>query len=97
MPAESSYIDFIAYLNNLPNNGFLALLLSFYLGIFFGAYIAARIAKERKKDVALACGIFTTILAVFYVIVFPHPLWFSILLCSMLAPLSILGGRFAGK
>ncbi len=85
--------EFSDFLSSLTLSTYIGYIVSLLVGAYFGGYAAARFAKERKGEAAIAVGIFLTIIAVFFVIAFPHPLWVAVVICLGLFPMSYLGGR----
>ncbi len=73
-------------------------LAGFILSGFFGGYFAARIAPETKKLLcASAVGFVLLLFVIFYIILFPLPMWFMVMSCMLIIPASLAGGRIAGK
>lgn len=93
MTKDASPQAFIDFLNGMTLPTYIAYILSFIIGAYFGGYASARFAKERKAEAALAVGIFLSIMCVFFVIAFTHPLWVAMIICLGQVPFAYLGGR----
>lgn len=68
------------------------------LGTFFGAYIAARIARERKMRFAYLVGVFFLIGGIANAFMLPAPTWFIAMdLLLAYIPMSYLAGEMTSK
>lgn len=94
---EAQRDDFIEYMGALSLSGNIGFVLSYIAGAFSGGYAAARSAKERKHESGLAVGLFLTIIGVFFVILFTHPLWMATVICCSFIPFALLGAKVAGN
>ena len=66
------------------------------LGTFVGAYIAARIAANRKMTMAMIVGVLFLIGGIANVLMLPSPMWFTVLdLVVAYLPMAWLGGKLA--
>lgn len=68
------------------------------LGTFVGAFIAARIAANRKMNYAIGVGIFFLLGGIANVYLLPSPTWFAIVdLAGAYIPMAYVGGNLALK
>ncbi|HTN45609.1 MAG TPA: hypothetical protein VL098_04625 [Flavipsychrobacter sp.] len=66
------------------------------LGTFAGAYVAARIAANRKMIFALVIGVLFLAGGITNVVILPSPVWFNALdLVAAYLPMAYLGGKIA--
>lgn len=96
MPETISQDAYIAYLQNLPLRAVLAIVLTCVLGAFSGGYTAARVARNRKKDAAIAVGITWMVILVFLSVAFSFPLLLAAGIILVQVPFAFLGGRIVG-
>ena len=68
------------------------------LGTFAGAWLAAKIAANRKMAFALGIGVFFLIGGIANIVMLPSPLWFTILdLVVAYIPMAYLAGSLVVK
>lgn len=76
---------------------FLFPFLAHAIGTLIGAYIAARMAANRKMTFAIVIGSVFLIGGITMVYFVPSPIWFAALdLIVAYLPMALLGGRLAG-
>lgn len=67
------------------------------LGSFTSGLVAALIAKKNATNHALIAGLGLLLLGVLYVLIIPHPIWFSLVGLMVMLPFAYLGGEVPGK
>jgi hypothetical protein len=67
-------------------------------GTFVGAYIAARIATNKKKRAAMVIAVVFLLGGISMIVMLPSPLWFTILdLLGAYIPMAWIGWKLAEK
>ncbi len=67
------------------------------IGVFFGTYVTALLAKNHEKMFAYIVGGLCLILGIVVVIHFSHPLWFVILNTLGYLPLAYFGAKLGKR
>ena len=79
-----------------PRNEFLLMLGGFLMSSFFGSYTASRIALPKHKRLSgLFIGFFLLLCDIFYMIIMPQPVWFSVCSIIFFIGFSWIGSRLA--
>ncbi|WP_454831747.1 hypothetical protein [Pseudoxanthomonas wuyuanensis] len=64
---------------------------------FAGAWVAARISRQRRVMAAVAVAAFIVAGTVMNAVAIPHPLWMNALGVLLPIPLAVLAARLAGR
>lgn len=79
------------YLENLPMQAILFLLLGYALSSFVGGFTAALISKKSRQ--AITVGVILTIANCINLFDIPHPLWLTIVTIIIFVPFAFAGGK----
>lgn len=90
-----------AYIEGLPSEAFVVLILIYAVASFAGGFIVTKIGRQVSEGMTLALIIGTLLfvggLLNFFVMVPYHPIWVSLISLAVYYPLSLLGYRFARR
>ena len=95
-PANNAQLA--AYLRSgaVPVAAMLMVLAAYAAGAFGGAFVATKIAAQRRLTPALVIGQLSLVFVIWNLVVLPHPIWMAIVSVIIPVPLAWLGGRAAG-
>ena len=82
-----------AYVAALPTSALLLVLAGWLIGTFLGAWTAAKVG--RTPVTAYVVGAILFILGVYNAIVFPQPIWYSIVLSVIYIAATLIGAAMA--
>ena len=95
---DTSNMEALAeYINTLPFNALLLLLLSHVIGTLIAAFVAVRISSSHSPLFALVVGGLILLMAVVFFFQLKHPVWFMALDLILYLPIAWLGGQLALK
>ncbi len=81
-------------LTEAPTEFFIVLIFFYASSALLGSIITAFIAKNAKKAYAILTGFILFIITSFYMLFYPFPLWFKIIILPIFLPFSYIGGNF---
>ncbi len=81
----------------LPTMAFVFTIASIFLGSFFCAFIASKIAENKKFNTALVAGLVMLIASVGFVTAIPYPIWVMITCLSFSALGTVIGAKIGSK
>ena len=81
------------YVETAPPAFFLVLLASWAGGAFAGGFAAALLAARQRSWHAIGVGSIQTLLAIFQLVMIPHPTWVAISAVTLFVPFAWLGGQ----
>lgn len=88
--------DLIEQARTMPTKGLLMVLAGYIVSSFMGAYLAARLSPEGKKQLAaFVVGFFLLLSGIVMFISIPHPIWLAVASCISYLAFSYLGGKAA--
>jgi hypothetical protein len=73
----------------------LVIVAGYVLGTMAGGFVAAKLAPSRREYHAVAVGVFQMVLGVIALLLFPHPLWFSVATVLAFVPGALLGSALS--
>ena len=73
----------------------LVVVAGYFLGPLAGGYIAARLAPSKRDFHAIAVGAFQMMFGVIGLVLFPHPLWFSVATFLTFVPGALVGSALS--
>ncbi len=84
--------DFIA---NLPLGALLFVVGAWLIGPLVGSFIACKFMPEEWRHIAIGIGVAIAIFTVMNIMMFPHPLWMTVVGALFPLPMAYLGGMLA--
>ena len=81
---------------DIPAVNMTFVLIAWAAGAFVGGGIAARVARQAKRRLALIVGAFFLIAGIYNMIAIPSPLWFWVVGILLFLPSAHLGARVLG-
>jgi len=84
------------YMKSLPLSAMLMIILAWAIGAFVSGIVATLVGKDATSFTALRSGGVLFALAIFNMIVIPHPIWFWIAGLLVFIPFSWLGYKIVG-
>ncbi|WP_341658366.1 hypothetical protein [Blattabacterium cuenoti] len=81
-------------LTEAPTEFFIVLIFFYASSALLGSMITAFIARNAKKAYAILTGFILFIITLFYMLFYPFPLWFKIIILPIFLPFSYIGGNF---
>ncbi len=94
-PVELDYADELAvegHMRTQPTTAFLLVMLAHVLGVFAGAWVAARIGQSWQLGLAMMIGFIMMLGGIWNLYRFPHPVWMWVEV-----PLYLLAAWLGGK
>ncbi len=85
-----------AYMQTLPAGAFIGVLLSYFIGVAAGAWLAARISVSRHARQGMMVGVLFFVGSVVNLMRLPHPVWFWVA-NLLLVPLAAWLGLHFGE
>ncbi|MCX7042926.1 MAG: hypothetical protein NT117_09690 [Gammaproteobacteria bacterium] len=99
-PAGLDFNDKVAvatYVQTMPWQAVAVVVLSWLLGTYIGATVAARISKDHAMVCAMTIGIVDVVLTAINALSIPHPTWALAMGLLLPIPLAWLAGRQAAQ
>ncbi|WP_341653394.1 hypothetical protein [Blattabacterium cuenoti] len=81
-------------LTEAPTEFFIVLIFFYAFSALLGSIITAFIVRNAKKAYAILTGFILFIITLFYMFLYPFPLWFKIIILPIFFPFSYIGGNF---
>jgi hypothetical protein len=82
-------------MQKVATGALVAVIIAWALGAFAGAWVAARLAPQRKLAIGLAIGAIGIAAAVRYMLLIPHPTWMWVMGIAEFVPAAYLGAKLA--
>src|SRR3990167_4345710 len=99
-PASLDFNDKVAvatYVQTMPWQAVAVVVLSWLLGTYIGATVAARISKDHVMACALIIGVLDVVLTAINALSIPHPTWALAMGLLLPIPLAWLAGKQAAQ
>jgi zinc transporter ZupT len=86
-----------AWIDTLPLQAFIIVLLSYFLGSVAGGFITNFLANTSKYRPALVTGFGLFVVGVMNLVAIPHPIWFAVVSSLLYFFGAWIGGRLASN
>ncbi len=89
--------EIAAYMRTLPVTGFVIVGIGYVMAAFAGGFISTKMGRRWSPGMglALAVGVLLTLGAISMSLVWPQPMWFTLVSIVVFIPISLIGYRFA--